>query len=183
MEGTMKRELLLAALMLVALVAASRPAHAQTETGRISGVVSDPQGAVIPGVAVTATSVASGLTRTTATDATGKFVFANLTPGTYEVSYELSGFKTVKNRLTVSAGGEVGADARLEVGAVTEQVTVVAASETVNVRTPQFQTTVTTQQISELPTLTRNPYDLVSVAGNVHDSPNEETQLNQVPRG
>src|SRR5262249_12951066 len=96
---------------------------------------------------------------------------------------ELSGFKAVKNRLTVSAGGEVGADARLEVGAVTEQVTVVAASETVNVRTPQFQTTVTTQQISELPTLTRNPYDLVSVAGNVHDSPNEETQLNQVPRG
>jgi len=183
MEGTMRGKLLLAVLAVVALVIASSRVEAQTDTGRISGAVTDPQGGVMPGVSVTATNVTNGFARTTATDAKGTFVIANLPPAAYEVSYELAGFKQVKNRLTVPAGGEIAADAKLELGAVTEQVNVTATVETVNVRTPQFQTTITTQQIAELPTLTRNPYDLVAVAGNVQSSPTEETDLAGVPRG
>jgi outer membrane receptor protein involved in Fe transport len=165
-------------LTLVPLLATAfvKGASGQTETGRISGTVTDSQGAVVPGVAANATSVATGATRTTTTDATGKFIFANLPPATYDLSYELTGFNTIKNRLTVVVGGDVGADARLEVGARTEQVNVTAAPETINVRTPQFQTTITTQQVVELPTVT--------VAGNVQASPTEETQLNGgTPRG
>src|SRR5262245_4583785 len=164
-------------LLLAALALVSAPVVAQTETGRISGTVSDPQSAVVPGVTVNATSVSTGIVRSTVTDANGKYVIANVPAATYDVAFELSGFKSVKQRVTVNVGSDVGADARLEVGAVTEQVSVVATPEVVNTRTPQVQTTITSKQLVELPTLTRNPYDLVALAGNVHDVNADEVAL------
>src|SRR6478672_11849505 len=112
-EGTMRGKVFLGVLAIVTLVVAGGRLDAQTDTGRISGVVTDPQGGVLPGVSVTATNVTTGFARTTATDAKGGFVIANLPPATYEVAYELSGFKLTKNRLTVAAGSELGADAKL----------------------------------------------------------------------
>ncbi len=155
------------AAMLVAVAAAFHPAWAQTETGRIAGTVTDVQSGVIPGVTVTAKSVAAGTTRTTVTDSSGNYVIANVAADTYDVTFELSGFKTVKTRVQVTVGATVGADARIEVGAVTEQVTVTAAPPTVDTQTGEFRTTITTRQLTELPTLTRNPYDLVALSGNV----------------
>src|SRR5207249_1588578 len=83
----------------------------------------------------------------------------------------------VKTRVVVTVGASMAADAKLEVGAVTEQVNVTAVTELVDTRTPEFRTTISTRQLVELPTLTRNPYDLVSIAGNVHDVNADEVSL------
>jgi outer membrane receptor protein involved in Fe transport len=166
------------ALALVALAAAYGPVWAQVETGRITGTVSDAQGSVVPGATVIAKSVNSGFTRETVTDTDGKYVIANVSPDTYDVTITLTGFKTETRRgVTVTVGADVAADARLEVGNVAEEITVVAQPEVIDTRTGEFRTTVTARQIVELPTLTRNPYDLVALSGNVRESSSDEATL------
>ena len=76
------------ALMIPALVAA------QTESGKVSGTVTDQSGAVLPGVTVNLKSVERASMRSTVTNAQGEYVFASLVPGNYEVTAELSGFST-----------------------------------------------------------------------------------------
>src|SRR5262245_36131143 len=168
---------------LIGLLLVSGSALAQTETGRIAGTVTDPQGAVIPGANVTATSVSRGVTRTTVSDANGRYVLSNLTADTYDVNFELAGFKSVTSRVVVTVGANMTADAKLAIGNVTEKVTVTAVTELIETSTPEFRTTVSTRQLVELPTLTRNPYDLVALSGNVQEAPPEETLLAGVPRG
>jgi outer membrane receptor protein involved in Fe transport len=165
------------AVALVALAAAYAPAWAQIETGRISGTVADASGGVIPGVTVTAKSVNTGFTRETVSDAEGAYVIANVTPDTYEVTFMLSGFKPAARRVNVSVGATVAADVRLEVGGLTEKVEVVAVQETIDTRTGEFRTTVSGRQLTELPTLTRNPYDLVALSGNVREASSDEATL------
>jgi outer membrane receptor protein involved in Fe transport len=165
------------ALALVALAASFAPAWAQIETGRISGTVSDAQGGVIPGVTVTAKSVNTGFVRETVTDTSGKYVIANATADTYEVKFTLTGFKTSSRSVTVSVGGTAAADAKLEVGGLTEVINVVGGAEVIDTRTGEFRTTISARQISELPTLTRNPYDLVALSGNVKEASSEEGDL------
>ncbi len=159
--------LLLCLALQLALV--TGVAFAQTETGRISGTVSDPQGIATPGVTVTATAVATGAIRTTVTDTAGKFVIANLLPATYDVSYQLSGFKTAKTTVALRVGAEMSADMKLEVGGVSESVSVVSHTEQINTRTAEIVNTITETQIRSLPTITRDPYDLIAIAGNVND--------------
>jgi outer membrane receptor protein involved in Fe transport len=176
--------LLSLAVALLALAAPLSPAWAQLETGRISGTVSDPQGGVVPGVTVTAKSVNTGATRETVSDTNGAYLIANVSPDTYEVTFMLTGFKTAARRVTVSVGATAAADVKLDVGALTEAVSVIAVPEVIDTRTGEFKTTVSARQISELPTLTRNPYDLVAIAGNVKEaSPDELTLVGGGGRG
>ena len=88
-------------LLAVALAAASAPsAFAQggsaSSTGTIQGRVTDAQGAVLPGVAVTATSPSALGAQTTISSETGNYRFPALPPGVYTVAYELGGFNTVR---------------------------------------------------------------------------------------
>ena len=165
------------AVALVALAAAYAPAWAQIETGRISGTVADTSGGVVPGVTVTAKSVNTGFTRETVSDTEGQYVFANVTADTYEVTFMLTGFKPAARRITVSVGATAAVDVRLEVGGLTEAVQVVAVPETIDTRTGEFRTTVSGRQLTELPTLTRNPYDLVALSGNVREASSDEGAL------
>lgn len=159
----------LTAAVLAVLLTGVVPAFAQTETGRIAGTVTDQQGAVVPGVSVTATSVATKAARTTTTDANGHYVLANLLPTAYDVSFQLSGFKGVNSRVQVRVGGDVSIDAKLEVGGLAEVVSVSAQAEAINTRTAEVATTITERQIKELPTITRDPFDLIAISGNVSD--------------
>ena len=158
--------------VIFAAIAAALPvtAWAQAETGRITGRVVDAQGAAVPGAAVTATGAGSGVTRSTVTDAEGLYVIPNLQPATYEVRVELSGFRGATATTRVPVGGSATVDVALQVGAVAETVQVVASAEPlVNVRTQEVVTNVTETQLRELPTLTRDPYDLVTLAGTASD--------------
>ena len=100
------------ALLLLTLAFGSAAAFGQQETGRITGTVTDPQDRVVPGVSVTATSVSTGATRSTVTDADGKYVLPNLLPASYDVKFSLSGFKAVTMKLNVPVGQAVNADAK-----------------------------------------------------------------------
>src|SRR5687767_15785334 len=97
-QGTAWCYVALAALALLA--AAPRPAAAQLERSTVSGTVVDQQGGVVPGVTVTATSRQTNQSRTTVTDASGFYNITSLTPGQYDVSAELDGFKKA-NRAAV----------------------------------------------------------------------------------
>ncbi len=142
-------------------------AAAQTETGRITGVVTDATGGILPGVTVTAKAVGTGATRELTTDTAGQYVFANLPPGAYELSANLAGFNPGNAKVTVTVGGAFNVDLKMDVAGTKEQVNVVAEIPRINVTNSEVATTITEAQIRELPTITRNVYDLVAVAGNV----------------
>ena len=143
------------------------PAAAQTETGRITGAVTDPTGAVLPGATVSARSSGTGATRNVVSDEAGQYLFANLPPGAYEVTSELAGFRPAAAKVTLTVGGTANVMLRMELAGATETVSVVAEIPAINTTNGEVSTVISESQIRELPTITRNVYDLVSVAGNV----------------
>ncbi len=168
-------------LIVLALLAST--AWAQTETGRITGTVTDPQDRVVPGVAVTATSTSSGSVRSTVTDSDGKYVLANLQPATYDVKFELTGFKATTSRRIIQVGQAMNIDTKLEVGGMTEMVSVTATAETINTANAEVATIVRESEIREMPNLERDPYSLVQLSGNAQDAPHEELLRNNAYRG
>ena len=161
------RALRRAALTLALLLSVVSVVAAQTETGRVTGVVMDSSGGVLPGVVVTARAVGSGATRTLVTDTNGQYLFASLPPGAYELKAELSGFRSADLKVLLTVGGSATANVKLEVAGTTETVIVSGAAPVINVTNSEISTTINEAQIRELPTITRNVYDLVGVAGNV----------------
>jgi hypothetical protein len=104
-------------------------AHAQgVQTGTIRGVVHDEQGLAVPGVTVTVTSPALQGARTQVTDSTGGYTFPNLPPGAYNVTFELTGFATVKRDTNVMLGLVVEQNVTMRAAGVAETVQVVAES-------------------------------------------------------
>ena len=150
-------------------------ALAQTESGKITGTVTDQSGAVLPGVSVTLKSVERASTRSTVTNAQGEYVFAGLVPGNYEVTADLSGFSKKQTRTNVAVGSTVALNVQMAVGQQSEVVTVVGETQAaINTSTQDIATTVNERQIRELPTITRNAYDLVSLAGQVARDANDD---------
>lgn len=159
---TRARSLVLSAIAAALLAAA--PAHAQTITGRISGIVRDASGGVLPGVAVTVTETATGFTRSDVSDAEGAFVFVSLPLGTYDVKAELQGFKTgIKTGFVLVADGRLTADFALEVGSFSETVTVVVQAETVNTVSGEVARTVDQSQVQDLALNGRNYLQLTTL--------------------
>jgi outer membrane receptor protein involved in Fe transport len=160
------RRLRVVAALAVSLALAAGAA-AQTETGRITGIVTDATGGILPGVTVTAKAVGTGATRELTTDSAGQYVFANLPPGPYEITANLAEFNPGNQKVTVTVGGAFNVDLKMDVAGTKENVNVVAEIPRINVTNSEVSTTITEAQIRELPTITRNVYDLVAVAGNV----------------
>jgi outer membrane receptor protein involved in Fe transport len=145
----------------------------QAETGQINGTVTDPSGAIVSGAKVTATDVNTGASRTATTNSSGSYSFTNLKPSTYEVVVEGSGFSKFSRRVDVTVGSNNEVAAQLSVtggGTTTVEVTAESGGAQVNTESQTLSTVVTARQITELPTLTRNPYDLVATSGNVSDA-------------
>ena len=144
--------------------------HAQTETGQITGTVLDPTGATVPGAQITVTETGNRSTRTSASTGTGNYVIPNLPPGNYELSATAQGFETFKRKFTLTVGGRVGVDIHLTVGSANTIVEVSENAAQVNVETQTLSQNISEKEVLQLPTLTRNPYDLVLTAGNVSDA-------------
>ncbi|MBV9923611.1 MAG: carboxypeptidase regulatory-like domain-containing protein [Acidobacteria bacterium] len=155
----------LAALLVVAF---SATAFAQLETGQITGRITDPNGAVVPGAAVAVKSVETGAERTATADEEGVYSVTNLLPGLYDVSVTAQNFAKSTQRVQVTVGARASLDTQLSVTAIQgETVDVVAGSGVeVNTQTQELSTVVSGEQIRELPTITRNPYNLVQLSGN-----------------
>lgn len=153
---------------MLALAALPRAGDAQTEMGRIVGTVNDQSGGLLPGATVKIRNLATQATRVAVTDSRGSFSFSTLPPAAYEVTVEMAGFGTKQYQTTVTVGATLTVTAKLEVGTQSEALTVLAGEGLeVNTSTQDIATVVTEEQIRELPTITRNPYDLIALAGHV----------------
>jgi outer membrane receptor protein involved in Fe transport len=125
-------------------------AVAQETTGTISGIVRDPQGLAVPGATVTITGPQG--TKTSVTEASGRFTAPFLTPGTYTVRSELQGFKPIERQgIVVGLGQTVELDLRTEVGGLAESVTVAAESPIIDRTSTTIGTNIDSALLSRLP--------------------------------
>jgi hypothetical protein len=155
LSGRMCAGLVMFALAFV--VCASIPAVAQVSTGSIVGTVVDASGQVIPGAQVTIRNVNRNTSSAHVTDQNGTYSALFLVPGTYEVQVELSGFKTwIRSGLVLQVNDRLRIDAALEVGALEERTTVVAAAPVVRTDTSEVGTVIEETAIKELPLNGRN---------------------------
>ena len=156
--NTRRRERGHAALLLCFLLSLGMllgPAHiaqAQERTGTITGILTDAQGGVLPGVTVTLTNRQTGRVTTVMTDGSGRYV-ANVDPGFYTVGFELSGFaRQERPDVEVLLGRTFTIDATLRVGTLTEAVQVTAEnSPLVDTRSTMIAHNVTAEEFDRLP--------------------------------
>jgi hypothetical protein len=140
------------AVILCVAVTLCSPAHAQTLYGTAVGTVLDQSGAAVPNVAITLTNRGTSQTHDTKTDEGGRFSIPNLAPGEYDLKASGSGFRTyTRTNINVSANTVTRADAALELGNITEQITVEAETAQIQTDKADTHTTITSMAISQMP--------------------------------
>src|SRR6185295_7035075 len=121
------RLLLIIGLILGSILLSAWTAFAQSERGTITGTVSDPTNAVIPGASIVATNTETAARYETISTETGNYTLVQVPSGVYQLSVELPGFKKyIRQGMTIQAAQIVRIDVSLEVGNNTEEVTVEA---------------------------------------------------------
>ena len=178
-----------AMLAALALVLSAGSAWAQSQTGEIFGKVTDESGAVLPGVAVTLTGPSLLQPQTATTTETGSFQFPRLNVGTYNVKFELPGFKTVvKEGIEVTVGFAANVGTQLGVSTVQETVTVTGESPIVDTKQTGTRQTFTLEQLQSIPSA-RDPWVILQqTAGIAMDRENiggnmSGQQSNYISRG
>ena len=137
--------------LFLALFCASL-SEAQLTRGTIAGTVTDQSGAAVPGAAITITHVDTGIARQAETGATGRYEAPNLPAGTYEVSARLTGFQTsIRAGIELSIGRTAVVDVILQVGEVTQAVTVTGEAAFVETTTATVSNLVEIQKVEDLP--------------------------------
>ncbi len=143
-------------------------AFAQVAAGEITGVVRDQGGADVPGATVTVTHVATNRQRVATSSADGVYTAPGLPPGDYRMDVELSGFKSIRrDGIRVSTGEKARVDFNLEVGALSEQVTVTANASILRAATGSLGTAVEHEQVLQLPLSGRTFITLASLVPGV----------------
>jgi hypothetical protein len=134
------------------LLFASMGLWAQTNRGTITGTVTDPSGAVIGGVSVTATNKGTGISSTASTGANGSYTIPLLPVGVYDLTAEQSGFKKfVQNGISVQVGQTARVDVAMQVGEVSQTVEVQAEAPQLRPDTSDLGTVLSGAQILDLP--------------------------------
>ncbi len=152
------------AVVLAALVTTTGTVRAQSGTASLSGRVTDAQGSIIPGATVTVNSATTGTTRTSVTNESGLYSLAAMPPGVYDLTVELTGFRTAKvEKLELRVDLPARADVQLEVGALAEQVVVQAESKLINTTDASMGNNMSQEQIRNLPIEARNVVHLLSL--------------------
>jgi hypothetical protein len=148
-------------------------AFAQGFNGSIVGRVQDQQSAVVPNATVLLKNDATGVERKTTTDNEGDYNFLAIQPGRYTVRVEAKGFANAAVPVEVSVASTLRADIKLNVAGAAEVVNVSAIGEggvSVQTEAATLGNLVSQRQVVELPTITRNPYDLVALTAGATQS-------------
>ncbi len=125
---------------------------AQNDRGTITGEVKDQGGAVVPNAAVVARNKGTGAETKTSTTSTGNFTIPSLTVGTYSLSVEMKGFKKyVQENIDIQVASTNRVDVSLELGAVSETVTVTAESAVLKTESAEQSTVIETDRVNDLP--------------------------------
>lgn len=142
----------------------------QIKSGTITGTVTDPTGAVVPGASVSVINQATNVTTTVVTDDTGSFTFPYLAPGTYAVNVERpgSGFaKYSRTDIAVSTAQTVKVEVRLQAGVTTETVMVKADAASLQTSSATVQGTINQLAVESLPNITHNPFSYAALQAGV----------------
>src|SRR5712691_3957207 len=124
-EGSMPRIARFGILVVILALVGAGTAAAQNTSGAIAGTITDTQGGVLPGVSITVTNSETGVARTSVTEGDGRYRFAGLQPGRYDLRAELQGFSTVEvKNIVLTIGLEYPKDISMGVQTLQESVTV-----------------------------------------------------------
>ncbi len=135
-------------------------------TASLSGIVKDPQGAVVPQSSVTADNIATGVKTKAVTNNAGFYDLSNLSIGAYAITVERDGFrKYVREGITLSTGEALGLDVQLEVGAVGQTVRVTSEAPAVETRTSDVSQLVESKSVEDLPLGNRKTLNVVELSG------------------
>jgi len=147
-------------------------ARAQADLGSVIGIVTDSTGAVVPDAAVKVTNQETGAVRNSVTNGKGEYAITQLLPATYTLTVTAPGFASANKKVSVTVGSQNGVNIKLAVAGGTTQV-IVAADDFAGVQLekPEVSSVLETNQILSLPTLDRNPYNLVAFSGNLSQDP------------
>jgi len=150
--------LLLAMLVPISLLG-------QRTSASLSGVVTDPSGAVVPGANVTAIATSTGTPTSVQTSAQGFYVISNLEPGAYQLQVKKTGFQGyAQTGITLQVGQPASVNVMLKVGSATQQVTVTGQSALVNTRSQTVSFAITPQFTDQIPLNGRNVLQLMALA-------------------
>src|SRR5687767_7951173 len=160
--------------LCLAISAAAVPAYAQT-SATLTGSVADSSGGALPGVALTLRNTGTGLTRAATSTPDGRFVFAGIPAGVYDLRAELSGFRTVvRQGLSITVAQSLTLPLVMEVGGVEQAVTVSGGAAAVNTATSELSFLVGEQAIETLPLNGRNFTDLALLQPGVLPYPSRD---------
>jgi outer membrane receptor protein involved in Fe transport len=152
-------------LAVFALLALSFSAFAQVQNGQFTGTVSDPTGAAVANAKVTVTNTATNLSVSTTTNPSGGYTIKELPVGTYKLTAEASGFKTVSDtNVVLNAGVIAHVDFKMTMGQAKEVVEVTGVLAQVNTEDSKLASTVSSTQINNLPLNGRNVFDLMQLS-------------------
>jgi hypothetical protein len=141
-----------ATLVAFSLALASAPSAAQTAYGGLVGVVRDAQGGALPGANVTIIETGTNLKRETVTDPQGGYNFVNVRAGRYEVRIAMASFReAVRTGVPVTVGQISRVDVTMELGALTETVTVKSAAELLQTDKADVRTDLKAEEVANLP--------------------------------
>ena len=159
-------------------------ALAQAGRGSISGLVTDPAGALIPGAKVVLLNPATGVTQHTVTSGGGLYTFISLNPGVYKVTASQTGFKGVaQEKITVNVDQVTEVNITLQVGAATETVTVTEGIELVEPSNSTVGSLIPAEAIDRVPSVSRNVFDLIQLSAGVNavnGSPNSSDSMQSI---
>ncbi len=148
--------------LLLLYVSLAVQGAAQVNTASLTGLVTDPSGASLPNASVTVKNKATTVASSTTTDSSGYYSFASLIVGAYTLEVELQGFKkAVHENVNLEVGQKARLDFSLDVGAVTETVSVSAAPPTLSIQEASPGGVVENRMITDLPLSSRNWDDLL----------------------
>ncbi len=150
--------------LVVCLLILGMPLLAWAQEATIVGTVTDPSGSVIPNVTITLTNTLTGLVTTAASNEAGQYVVPNLRVGKYDLKTDAAGFKSAERKdIVVQVGDRLRVDVQLQMGAITETVTVEASNVTVQTDSGEVSHLITGDQVTQIATNGRSIYSLVAL--------------------
>jgi hypothetical protein len=174
------------------LVVLTGIAFAQSDRSTITGTISDPTGAVVAGSTIQAKNSATGAHYQTVSTATGNYTLAQIPFGTYEITVTMQGFKTyLRQGINVPTAQTLRIDVTLEVGAITESVTVNADAPLLKTDSTEVSHNVSVDQLNTLPVLSigagvglsgvRNPFSVLQLLPGADWRPDSSVRVNGTP--
>src|SRR6201998_4176478 len=163
-----RRVLLSAAILFVGTLLCGNQANAQVAGATLSGTVKDASGAAVPNAQVSVKNVATATTRDVSADSAGFYTVPNLLPGDYEVRFSAQGFKTeISSGVNLTVGAQQVLNATLQVGQISQQVTVTGEAPIVELASSAISGEVRATTVRELPLNGRSWTDLAALSPGV----------------